>query len=120
MVRRRATLFISLLAVALNVVGAPIVSAHMASTDHLSHAALSGMEHCTGHMTAGDSERDSVTDGHPACCKSGACSCGCLHAAAISILVISTHNTAPDSAPAEPMRAVPACTVEDPLRPPIT
>lgn len=120
MARRRITLFLSLLAVALNVVGAPIVSAHMANMDHVSHSAVSGMEHCKGHMNTGKSERDSSpASGHLACCKSGVCSCGCLHSAATSVLAVSTNSIAPDSAQAEAIRAVPANTVEDPLRPPI-
>lgn len=118
---RRVAILFSLLAVALNVVGAPMLSAHMASMDHGSPSSMSGMEHCKGHMSTGNSDRDtSPANGHLACCKSGVCSCGCLHAAAISVLAISTHTTAPDSAPAEPIRAVAAHTVEDHLRPPIT
>jgi len=121
---RRATLFLSLLAVALNVVGAPMVSAHMSmghDMGHEAHAAVSGMEHCKGHMDADKSQpASSPGSGHLGCCKSGVCSCGCLHAAAISILAISTTVIAPDSTAAEPARAVPANSVEDPLRPPIT
>jgi hypothetical protein len=47
---RKVILFFSLLAVALNVVGAPIVSAQMAGMDLASHSSMIGMEHCEGHM----------------------------------------------------------------------
>jgi len=121
MAGRKVKLFFSLLAVALNIVGAPIVSAHMVSMDHASSSGMSGMEHCKGHMKAGTSERDSSSArGHLACCKNGVCSCGCLHSAALSVLVISTNSIAPDSAPAETVWAVTVDTVEDSLRPPIT
>jgi hypothetical protein len=121
MAGRRFTLFVSLLAVALNVVGAPMVQVHMASMDHVSHSTMSGMEHCNGDMSTDRSERDpSPPSGHLSCCKSGACSCGCLHAAAISVLQISTYTAAPACAQAEPIRPIPAKTVEDTLRPPIT
>src|SRR5690348_2855730 len=117
MARRKVTLFLSLLAVALNVVGAPIVSAHMISMDHVPHSATSGMEHCKGHMNAGASKPDtSPASGHLACCKSGACSCGCLHAAVIVVLALPANTMAPDFATSEPVRAVLAHTVEDPLR----
>ena len=118
---RRSVLFISLLAVALNVVGAPLARVHMANMDHAPASVVSGMEHCKGHMDAAKPERSpSPASGHLACCKAGACTCGCLHAAAIAVLAISTHATAPDSAPTEHHGAVPAEPVEDPLRPPIT
>jgi hypothetical protein len=118
---RRVTLFFSLLAVALNVVGAPLVRVHMANMEHVSASAMPGMEHCPQHMNAGASERDSSpASGHLACCKSGACNCGCLHAAAISVLAFSTRTAAPGSVPAAPVRAAPANTLDDPLRPPIT
>jgi hypothetical protein len=121
MARRKIALFLSLLAAAFNVVGAPIVSAHMATMAHESHASMSGMEHCKGHMSTGTSEPNpSPASGHLACCKGGVCSCGCLHAAAITILPISTTTEAPDSALADVIPVVPADTVEDSLRPPIT
>src|SRR3954470_24438735 len=114
MARRKIALFFSLLAVAFNVAGAPIVSAHMATMGHESHTSMSGMEHCKGHMNTGTSDRDSSpASGHLACCKAGVCSCGCLHAAAITILPISTAIDAPDSALADVIPAVPADTVED-------
>ena len=48
MAGRKIAVFFSLLAVALNVMGAPIVSAHMATMGYESHSSMSGMEHCTG------------------------------------------------------------------------
>lgn len=121
MVRRRVTLFFSLLAVALKVVGAPMLSTHMAGMQHRSHSSMHGMEHCKGHMDTGTSEQDSsAASGHLPCCKGGICTCGCLHAAAISVVTISTHTTVAYSAPVAAIRAIPPDTLEDPLRPPIT
>jgi hypothetical protein len=121
MAGRKVKLFFSLLAIALNIVGAPIASAHMANMDHGSTSAMSGMEHCKGHMNTGTSERDSSpASGHLACCKGGVCSCGCLHAPAISVLSISTISTASHAALAAVVRTVTASNIEDPLRPPIT
>ena len=121
MTGRRVTLFFALLAVALNVVGAPMLSAHMAGMQHGSHSFMHGMEHCKGHVETGHSDRgSSPPSGHLPCCKGGVCTCGCLHAAAISVFSISTPATPIDSAPAAAIRAVPADTIEDPLRPPIT
>lgn len=115
----KVKLFFSLFAVALNVVGAPMASAHMANMDHGSTAAMPGMEHCNGHRDTGTSEPDSSpAGGHLACCKGGVCSCGCLHA--ISVLSISTISTASHAALAAVVRTVPASNIEDPLRPPIT
>lgn len=117
MAGRKVKLFLSMLAVALNIVGAPIASAHMVG-DAASHSAMAGMEHCKGHLNAGTSEQPA--SGHLACCKGGACNCGCLHAAALPVLSISTISKAFPAALAAVVRTVPASTVEDPLRPPIT
>ena len=119
---RRSKLFIALFAMALNVVSAPMAWARMsANFDHAPSSAMAGMEHCAGHMNAGDSNEDSSSESdHGSCCSGGQCTCGCLPVAMVVVPHIQVTSVAPVFAVAESDRAFPAKPFEDPLRPPIS
>jgi len=119
---RRSKLFIAFLAVALNVMSAPMAWARMAaSVDHAPSSAMSGMEHCAGHMDAVDSKTSgSPQTQHGSCCNGGPCTCGCLPVAMVAVPHIQATTMAPVFAAAESIQAFPAKPFEDPLRPPIS
>lgn len=116
-------LFAALLALTLNIVGAPVSWAAMTvSLGAGANVSMAGMEHCSGEMkpdspTVDDAAPDS--NGHPACCKGGNCFCGCLPSALT--VVASTARLPFTSAPQLPVKAegLSADPLEDALRPPI-
>ena len=119
---RRSKLFIALLAVALNVVSAPMAWARMSASFHRTgSSAMSGMEHCAGHVDASNSKKaGSPQTKHGSCCNGGSCTCGCVPVAMVAVIQIQTTTVAPAFAAAESKQAFPAKPFEDPLRPPIS
>ena len=119
---RKSKLFLALFALALNILSAPIAWARMsADLAHTPAHAMSGMEHCPGHMDATDSEKSPAPGTeHGSCCKGGPCNCGCLPAAAVTIPFIPRVFLAPQFDGATSVQAFPSKPFEDPLRPPIT
>jgi hypothetical protein len=119
---RKLNLLIVFLAVALNSVSAPMAWARMAAGNvYGPGSAMSAMEHCPGNMdAAGSKQQASSTGEHQECCKGGACHCGWLPVAAMSVPVLARAWMAPHLEGFEPIQAFPPKPFEDPLRPPIT
>jgi hypothetical protein len=119
---RKSKLFAAILALALNVTGGPMAWARMSTAMHDAPAkSMSDNEHCAGHLSADDSERQpSQTAEHPSCCEGGSCTCGGLPASALTVAVISQVSAAPDPANAMPPCAVPHGPLDESLRPPIS
>jgi hypothetical protein len=118
---RKPTLFVALFAVVLNLVGTSMAWARMsANLDHTPSPAMSGTEHCAGHVDAGESnEDDTAKSTHSSCCSGGGCSCACLPVATV-VTHLQTTTMAPVVVASESGQAHPADPFEDTLRPPIS
>jgi hypothetical protein len=118
----RSKLFISLFAIALNVVGTPMAWARMASMiDTGANPGSASMQHCAGDAGSDDSDETSTeSDDNPDCCEGGACSCGFVPSAVVFALPASPDAAGPTSVESGSTLPVPADPIDDSLRPPIT
>jgi hypothetical protein len=119
---RKAKLFAVVFALVFNVAGGPMTWARMATPlESADTSSVQATEHCPGRAASeGQGDSDQSPERRPSCCSGGSCSCGCLPA----VLAVVPPDTrmllvlAPEVLSAA--QAIPAETLEDPLRPPIS